>query len=145
MTESEVIISRGGENKHISTEKNKINEDKYMTTYEKKRLYGMICLAVAAVGIILTAALILLGSPNVGDPIPTYDRESVADVVAPTNESFVLREHENIIGIFDTDGNLLGSINLPTVTLPAVERARLTEGIKVESREELERLIESYS
>ncbi len=114
-------------------------------TNEKKRIYGAICLAAAAAGIILTAALILFGGSGESDPMPSYDRDRVTDAVAPTDESYVLREHENIIGIFDANGKLLGTIDLPTVTLPLSERQRLADGIKVGSRTELERLIESYS
>ncbi len=116
-----------------------------MDINEKKKIYGMICLAVAAVGIILTGALILLAPSGESDPMPSYERSPITDAVASNDESFVLREHENIIGIFDRDGKLLESINLPTVTLPLSERQRLAEGIEVKTREELERLIESYS
>ncbi len=119
-----------------------------MTAYEKCRLGATICLAVAAAALIALAVLIFT-LPEGGAVVSnveevTTDKPST-EAVAPADEGYILREHEQIIGIFDSEGRLCGTVNLPTVTLPKSERDRLANGIKVGSQEELELLIESYS
>ena len=116
-----------------------------MTLYEKKRLICAICLAVAAVGLTTVGILIFTAPQESALPLTTPDGSPSTDAVAPAEDIYVLREHEQRIGIFDADGQLIGTVNLPIVTLPRSEQDRLARGIEVFSREELERLIESYS
>jgi diguanylate cyclase (GGDEF)-like protein len=57
----------------------------------------------------------------------------------------IAKEYENKIGIFDTSGRLLRSIDIYTKTLPKADRALLREGIELRSEAELISLIEDYS
>jgi hypothetical protein len=58
---------------------------------------------------------------------------------------YIAKEYENKIGIFDTSGRLLRSIDIYTKTLPKADRALLREGIELRSEAELISLIEDYS
>ena len=72
------------------------------------------------------------------------------DLESQTTEStdkvlFVVKEYEEKIGIFDTEGRLLQTIDIYTKTLPKTDRALLREGIELRSASELDSLIEDYS
>lgn len=58
---------------------------------------------------------------------------------------YIAKEYENKIGIFDTSGRLLRSIDIYTKALPKADRALLREGIELRSEAELISLIEDYS
>lgn len=58
---------------------------------------------------------------------------------------FIAKEYEEKIGIFDTAGRLLQTIDIYTKTLPKTDRALLREGIELRSEAELISLIEDYS
>lgn len=63
------------------------------------------------------------------------------------NECFVvLLEYDGIIGIYDSDRKyLLGTINVPTKTLPEIDRKKLMDGIEVTDSQKFISLFEDYS
>ena len=71
--------------------------------------------------------------------------EETKEASAPPAVLFIAREYEEKIGIFDTDGRLIQTIDIYTKTLPKTDRALLREGIELRSEDELISLIEDYS
>ena len=63
----------------------------------------------------------------------------------PAEVLFIAKEYEEKIGIFDTSGCLVQTIDIYTKTLPKTDRALLREGIELRSEDELISLIEDYS
>jgi hypothetical protein len=68
-------------------------------------------------------------------------------VPADTDDSkgWIVREHEERIGIFNSDNVLIHIIETHIKTLPVADRDLLREGIKVNSRKELLSVIEDYT
>lgn len=67
---------------------------------------------------------------------------------APDTDSvygWIVREHEERIGIFNSDNVLVHVIETHIKTLPAADRDLLREGIWVSSRKELLAIIEDYT
>ncbi len=60
-------------------------------------------------------------------------------------ETWIVKEHENRIGIFSEDGQLLEVLEIHTNTLPKADQGLLREGITVTDRASLYALIEDYS
>ena len=116
-----------------------------MTLYEKKRLTCAICITVAAVALTAVGILIFTSPQESAAPITVPDQAPSTNAVASAEIVYLLREHEQRIGIFDADGQLIGTVDLPIITLPRSEQDKLALGIEVFSREEFERLIESFS
>ncbi len=58
---------------------------------------------------------------------------------------WIVKEYEEIIGVFSEDGKLLYSVSVYTKTLPEADQRLLREGIKLTSLKELRALIEDYS
>ena len=75
-----------------------------------------------------------------------FVEKSPADTTESSGEVlFIVREYEEKIGIFDTNGRLLRIIDIYTKTLPKTDRGLLREGIELRSLAELDSLIEDYS
>ena len=64
---------------------------------------------------------------------------------ALSEELWIVKEHENRIGIFSEDGQLLEVLEIHTNTLPKADQGLLREGITVTDRASLYALIEDYS
>ena len=60
-------------------------------------------------------------------------------------ETWIVKEHEQRIGIFSEEGVLLEHLEIDTNTLPKADQGLLREGITVTSRSDLYALIEDYS
>ena len=71
------------------------------------------------------------------------DTESTSSI--PTEEIWIVKEHDRRIGIFSEDGELLELLEIYTNTLPKADQSLLREGITVTSRSALYALIEDYS
>ena len=69
----------------------------------------------------------------------------LAETQEDGEEIFVLREHEEKIGVFDTSGVLVDVIDVRVSSLPETDRELLRYGIYAFSRGELISLIEDYS
>lgn len=59
--------------------------------------------------------------------------------------SFILKEYEGCIGIFDNDGVLIDVIDIQIKSLPETDRNMLRTGIYAFSKNELMSLIEDYT
>ena len=71
------------------------------------------------------------------------DTESTSSI--PTEEIWIVKEHDRRIGIFSEDGELLELLEIYTNTLPKADQGLLREGISVTDRTALYALIEDYS
>lgn len=69
----------------------------------------------------------------------------LAETCPDSEEVFVLREFEGIIGVFDTSGVLIDVIDVQVISLPEADREMLQRGIYAFSRLELMSLIEDYN
>ena len=58
---------------------------------------------------------------------------------------WIVREHNEKIGIFSSDGTLVQIIETYTKALPVAERELLREGFEVNSEKELYSIIENYT
>ena len=65
-------------------------------------------------------------------------------VESESEDGWIIREYDEIIGIFTLDGVLLNTIPTYTKTLPIADRDLLREGIAVTNREDLLSVIEDY-
>jgi len=65
---------------------------------------------------------------------------------APTEEHYrVLQEYNGVIGVYDSERNLLEVVDYPCILLTEYDRKEMEQGIAVESEEELRRRIEDYT
>jgi len=73
--------------------------------------------------------------------------EDTSDDAPDTSATYgwIVREHEERIGIFNADNVLIHVIETHIKTLPVADRDLLREGIKVNSRKELLAIIEDYT
>lgn len=112
-----------------------------------KGILALIGSFMSAITIVAITCAILVSGIESGTPIGMSDNitDEAAAVNTPSYNNCILREHNGIIGIFSTDGKLVGEISVAVVTLPASERQRLVDGIRVDSPELLASLIESYT
>ena len=62
-----------------------------------------------------------------------------------TEGCFYIKEHEDIIGVFNSEGELLYTVNVYTKMLPASDRALLRNGIAARDREELYEILGDYN
>ncbi len=58
---------------------------------------------------------------------------------------WIVKEYEEMIGIFDENGGLVYSLDVYVKTLPEADRKLLREGIRITSEKQLRALIEDYS
>ena len=82
-------------------------------------------------------------------PEPEYiyvytEVEPEAEDTTPKESTWIVREHEEKIGIFTEDGVLLRVLDVYTKTLPRADRSLLREGIAVSSRQDLYALMEDF-
>ena len=116
--------------------------------------YSMILLVVCILGI-----LILSQKKETTEPLHIVETvvktEEIYVFVDADNDTtqppvpgevlFIAKEYEEKIGIFDTSGHLIKTIDIYTKTLPKTDIALLREGIELRSEDELTALIEDYS
>lgn len=82
-------------------------------------------------------------------PEPEYiyvytEVEPNTDDTTAQESTWVVREHEEKIGVFSEDGVLLRVVDVYTKTLPRADRVLLREGIAVTSRQDLYALMEDF-
>ena len=70
--------------------------------------------------------------------------ETNSEDTAATESTWIVREHDERIGIFTEDGVLLRVVDVYTKTLPKADRILLREGIAVTSRQDLYALMEDF-
>lgn len=82
--------------------------------------------------------------------VPTHKTPETQGSTSPSPETespsalYLLTEHNGLIGIFDSSGNLIRTLNVFIMTLPASEQEALRVGIPAFSEDELERLAAQY-
>ena len=59
--------------------------------------------------------------------------------------SWIVKEHNEKIGVFDSNGSLIKLIDIYVKALPKSDQAALREGILINSDKELYSIIEAYS
>ena len=75
-------------------------------------------------------------------PTPSITPDSPSKEEA---EGWIVKEYEGKIGIFQADGTLIYTIDTYVKTLPEADRRLLGEGLTVQTRSELNAIIEDYS
>lgn len=82
--------------------------------------------------------------------VPTHqapETQPSIDTAPETNApvaSYLLTEHNGVIGVFDASGELVRTLNVFVMTLPEAERAALQVGIPAYSYEEMLHLVQQY-
>lgn len=125
---------------------------------ENKRLltlfgtYSAILLLAAIIGVIVLSAK---GTDTPPETQTVLETEIVYVWAEPpfsstigTSEAeqwWTVREYEDIIGVFDSDGRLVYTLDVYVKTLPETDRKLLREGIHVSGERELRNLIEDYT
>lgn len=71
--------------------------------------------------------------------------EAAAPETAAPTALYTVREIGGRIGIFNENGALVRTVNVPVATLPRTDRQQLAVGITIHSEEELQALIEDFS
>lgn len=66
------------------------------------------------------------------------------DTKQNSREFYIVREYKGIIGVFDGAGKLIREENVAVAVLPAPDRQDLEIGIRVESEDELNELLENF-
>ena len=69
----------------------------------------------------------------------------IIEAQAAEHECFIVREHEGIIGVFNTDGELLYTVDVYIKTLPLSDRELLRQGIHAKDRSELLEILGDYN
>ncbi len=86
-------------------------------------------------------------SPTEEITLPTHDSPETVPPEDPgdsTTAQYILAEYEGILGVFDTTGKLLRTVNVYVMTLPLADREALSVGIPAYSEAEMEELIRKY-
>ncbi len=73
-----------------------------------------------------------------------FSNQEMPKVAEKTNTSFVLKEHEGKVAVFDMEENLLQTTSIPVNSLPELDKALLKGGIDIESETELKKALEDY-
>ena len=130
-----------------------------MKDVENKHLRHVVILYAICTPMLLALTLWLFwgfnNTPSEHNEIPTVKPEReyiyVYTEIEPEEENteteettWVVREHEEKIGIFSEDGVLLRVVDVYTKTLPKADRVLLREGIAVSSRQDLYALMEDF-
>lgn len=63
--------------------------------------------------------------------------------ISEDNDNYEVKEYNGRIGVFE-DGSLLYTLDVYVFTLPKSDQKLLSDGIKAESKEELNRILEEY-
>ena len=96
-------------------------------------------------------AAIPVGNNGHGSDLPVTEAteeltvpEANSPETMPPARRYTVSVYENIIGVYDSDGRAVRTVNVFVATLPKADREALTAGIAVYSEEELQALIERY-
>lgn len=93
-------------------------------------------------------AAIPVGNDGYGEDVPMTEELTVPEANAPETmppaRRYTISVCDGIIGVFDSDGRAVCTVNVIVATLPRADREALSAGIAVYSDEELQALIERY-
>lgn len=113
-------------------------------------MISLICIRKAIVCGAISVSLIAVGAAitatNALEKCRSFENERSTVEVSKetTDEAFYIKEYGEIIGVFDSSGELLYTVEVYTKTLPASDRALLKRGISAGSREELYEILGDY-
>lgn len=110
---------------------------------KQKHKFPILCLALAAA---LLSGLSALSAPAPARALPAEqsgEAENLRAEPLAETEGYILREVEGGVAIF-SGGRLVGKTEITAPLLRRADRSALQAGIRVESREELLKLIEDF-
>ena len=108
-----------------------------MKNYIKKAIF------TAAVSVSLIALGASITATHAIDRLENIESKSSVPTVNQS-VSYCIREHGEIIGVFDMDDNLIYTLDVYTKTLPEKDRLLLKEGIIALNYEELFEILGDY-
>ena len=89
-----------------------------------------------------------VGNDGYGEDVPMTEELTVPEAKTPETmppaRRYTVSVYDGIIGIYDSDGRAVRTVDVFVATLPEADREALTAGIAVYSDEELQALIERY-
>ena len=139
---------------HKSADNNKKIKDEKMKQQKLYILGAIFSLLVLTIISSLTFSFILHtkqnnSTPTFSDPDTIYvyvstEVENTTDTEY-TEDSYLIKEHNKKIGIFDKHGTLIQVIDVYIKALPKNDQVELLEGFWVSSEKELYSIIEAYS
>ena len=86
-----------------------------------------------------------IGSAYDTEPIYIYVNNTTDSESSVDTEKWLIKEHNEKIGIFDNDGRLIQVIDTYVKTLPKIDRDELKEGFWLNDKNKLYSVIEAYS
>jgi len=117
-------------------------------------LYAVISLSVTVVAIFLTddKSELQINQTITTETVETEyvyvksDRTYPSDTAESTeqSETYTVREYNEKIGVFSSDGILVRTVDVYVKTLPEADRRMLREGIEITGEKQLNSLIEDY-
>ena len=109
-----------------------------------KRIYFTIFVSVSLIALGATASSMtaLDRYEAIVEKVNVLDAGYVS--ITADTEGFIVREHQGIIGIFKSDGNLEYTVDVYVKALPASDRMLLSEGIFAKDKAELLDILEDY-
>ena len=109
--------------------------------YIKKAIFtGAVTASLIAIGGAATAMAAIEKYSNIEKELFS---QAISNTVQ-TEESYVVKDVDGLIGVFDSDGRLLYTLDVYTKTLPAADRALLKKGISASNRKELYEILGDY-
>ena len=116
-----------------------------ITYYLARRILftAFVAVSLIALGAALSAVSAL---DKYGALIKEMESAATQSVSAPTedNQSFIVRAHNGIIGVFNIEGDLEYSLEIYIKTLPEIDRALLKRGIFAKDKTELLKILEDF-
>lgn len=109
--------------------------------YIRKAVFTVyLSIALISTGSAIAAAITLERQATPDNTI--LSSEAVSEV--KRDEIYYIKEHGEVIGVFDGEGELLFTVEVYVKTLPAADRALLKKGIAARDREELYEILGDY-
>ena len=127
-----------------------MNEKK---TYALLSLYAMAMLFIVCCSILYLLYVMKTVSTLTIPPSPEFIYIEKAPTVLPSDtvpsesqtEGWIVKEYEGRIGIFQKNGTLIHVVDTYVKTLPKADQALLGEGFEIQTKAELNAIIEDYS
>ena len=106
---------------------------------------AFVSVSLIALGAAISAATALEKYGMLIKEIQAFDSKYVSIQIDDKSESFWVREHEGVIGVFDNDGLLQYTVEVYIKTLPEKDRLLLKDGIFAKSKTELFEILGDYN
>ena len=116
-----------------------------ITYYIARRIIftAFISVSLIALGAAISAVSALDKYSELINKMENFTTKSVS-APAEENQSFIVRAHNGIIGVFNANGELEYSLEVYIKTLPEVDRLLLERGIFAKDNIELLKILEDY-